>query len=270
MQALAPIDWNNWRYALTCDNIVQTPVNVAFSGDNATATGPGIGPYDQWDMSIEQVSHGVLLSLGNVTAVLFSCSPQPSNFSVQELRIYRTADGSEIDPGTPGQRRSSARRLQDGVRHDRERARQRGRDVLRLSAWNAAPAALRNSWAAAPITGFTNISCWNGWVVAVPVSPSPGNGEIVLSLAGNLHLITTTELQQQVTQEVCSCARHRLLRRAGRVAANLLHWGRPRAVRSCRRQSGPQEPALGLPGVVPLPVPAAREAPSGQCLSAAP
>ena len=47
-------------------------------------------------MSIDQVTHGILPSLGNVTAVLFSCSPQLSNFSVQELRIYHTADGSEI------------------------------------------------------------------------------------------------------------------------------------------------------------------------------
>ena len=60
VQALAPIDWNNRSYALTCDNTVQTPVNVAFSGGNATATGPGIGPYNQWDISIDQVTHGVL------------------------------------------------------------------------------------------------------------------------------------------------------------------------------------------------------------------
>jgi hypothetical protein len=91
-----PINWNNRQYALTCDNIVQTPVNIAFSGGNATAHGPGIGPYEEWDMSIAQVAHGVLPSLGNVTAVLFSCSPQPSNFGVAELRIYHTADGSEV------------------------------------------------------------------------------------------------------------------------------------------------------------------------------
>lgn len=96
LSPLAPIDWNNRQYALTCDNIVQTPVNVAFRGGNATARGPGIGPYDQWDISIDQVAHGVLPSLGDVTAVLFGCSPQPSNFSVQELRVYRTADGSEV------------------------------------------------------------------------------------------------------------------------------------------------------------------------------
>ena len=92
----APVDWNDRQYYLTCDNIVQAPVNIAFSGGNATARGPGIGDYDRWDMSIDQITHGVLPSLGDVTAVLFRCSPQSSNFSVQELRIYRTADGSEI------------------------------------------------------------------------------------------------------------------------------------------------------------------------------
>ncbi len=73
-----------------------------------------------------------------------------------------------------------------------------------LSAWNAAPAAVRDSWAGVQITGFNYITCWNGWVVAQPISPSPGNGVIVFSLAGNLHLITTAELNQQFTQEVCS------------------------------------------------------------------
>lgn len=251
VQALAPIDWNNRRYALTCDNIVQTPVNVAFSGGNATAAGPGIGPYDQWNISIDQVSHGVLPSLGNVTAVLFNCSPQPSNFAVQELRIYRTADGKEIGripeipsnggvlPGVfktgsvtianghisadvmfygPGDSHASGPSVPghmswtwDGQTFANTSIQGQTTPTAAcpnsgqlLSVWNAAPAALRDSWAAAPITGFTSITCWNGWVVAVPVSPSLGNGEIVFSLVGNLHLITTTELHQKFSQEVCS------------------------------------------------------------------
>jgi hypothetical protein len=73
-----------------------------------------------------------------------------------------------------------------------------------LSAWNAAPATVRDSWAGVQITGFDYITCWNGWVVAQPISPSPGNGLIVFSLTGNLHLITTAELQQTFTPEVCS------------------------------------------------------------------
>lgn len=94
--ALIPVDWNNRYYDLTCGNTVQAPVSVAFSGGKATARGPGIGSYDQWDMSIDQVVQGALPSVGRVTAVLSSCSPSPSNFSVQELRIYHTADGSEV------------------------------------------------------------------------------------------------------------------------------------------------------------------------------
>ena len=93
---LAPVDWNSRQYGLTCGNTVKTPFNIAFSSGSATARGPGIGPWDRWDMSIEQVAHGVLPTLGDATAVLFRCSPQPSNFFVEELRIYRTADGSEI------------------------------------------------------------------------------------------------------------------------------------------------------------------------------
>jgi hypothetical protein len=93
---LAPVNWSNRQYGLTCDNTVKTPVNAAFSNGSATTQGPGIGPYERWDMSIEQVTHGVLPTQGDVTAVLFRCSPQPSNFFVEELRIYRTADGSEI------------------------------------------------------------------------------------------------------------------------------------------------------------------------------
>ena len=42
-----------------------------------------------------------------------------------------------------------------------------------LSAWNAAPAAIRQSWVAPQVTGFISISCWHGWVVAVPTAVSP-------------------------------------------------------------------------------------------------
>lgn len=243
--SLAPIDWNNRQYALTCDNIVQTSVNVAVSGGNATARGPGIGPYDRWDLSIDQVTHGVLPSLGDVTAVLFSCSPQPSNFSVQELRIYRTADGSEIGripalpanggalPGVykagsvaiasghvsaevmfygPGDSHASGPSVPGHMSWSWN-----GQEFITdaspgtacpdsaqlLSAWNAAPAAIRQSWVAPQVTGFAYISCWHSWVVAAPTAVSPGNGDVVFSQTGSLHLITVTELQQQFRSAVC-------------------------------------------------------------------
>ena len=240
------VDWNKRQYALTCDNIVQTPVDVAFSGGKATARGPGIGSYDRWDLSIDQVTHGVLPSLGNVTAVLFSCGPWPSNFSVQELRIYHTANGSEIGripalpanggvlpgvfkPGSvtianghvsadvmfygPGDSHASGPSVPGHMSWSWN-----GQEFITdaspgtacpdsaqlLSAWNAAPAAIRQSWVGPQVTGFAYISCWHDWVVAEPMAVSPGNGDVVFSQMGSLHLITVTELQQQFRSAVCS------------------------------------------------------------------
>lgn len=67
-----------------------------------------------------------------------------------------------------------------------------------VAAWNAAPAATRQSWAAPGIvvTAFQGASCWNGWVVASPVSHTPGNGTFIFSLQGGLHLQPVTDLQQ--------------------------------------------------------------------------
>ena len=78
--------------------------------------------------------------------------------------------------------------------------------VQLLSAWNSAPAAIRQSWVAPQVTGFTDIGCWHGWVVAVPTTVSPGNGDVVFSQVGSLHLITVTELQQQFRSAVCAAS----------------------------------------------------------------
>jgi pimeloyl-ACP methyl ester carboxylesterase len=244
--ALAPVDWNNQHYGLTCGDIVQAPVNVVFSDGKATPRGPDIGPYDRWDVSIDQVVHGVLSPLGGITAVLFSCSPWPSNFTVQELRIYHTADGSEIGripelpanggalpgvytPGSvaianghvsadvmfygPGDSHASGPSVPGHLSWSWN-----GQEFITdaspgttcpdstqlLSAWNSAPAAIRQSWVGPQVTGFADISCWRSWVVTMPIAVSPGNGEVVFSQTGSLHLITVTELQQQFRSEVCS------------------------------------------------------------------
>jgi hypothetical protein len=89
-------DWKTRQYSLTCDNIVRAPVSIAFHDGQATVAGTDIGSYDHWNLHIEQIANGVLPSLGAVTAVLFYCTPQPSNFFNQELHVYRTGDGSEI------------------------------------------------------------------------------------------------------------------------------------------------------------------------------
>ncbi|MER5181537.1 hypothetical protein ABT009_24790 [Streptomyces sp. NPDC002896] len=89
-------DWENRNYSLTCDNIADKPVKVAVRNGKGVAKGGGIGGYDHWEVEVQRIAQGSLPRLGNVTAVLFYCSPQPSNFFLQELRVYRTDGGSEI------------------------------------------------------------------------------------------------------------------------------------------------------------------------------
>ncbi|MFD0149533.1 cutinase family protein [Streptomyces sp. NPDC055721] len=90
------IDWRNRAYDLTCDDTVKGPVKVVLHNGKGAARGEAIGGYDRWDVQIQRVTQGKLPHLGSVTAVLFSCSPQPSNFFTQELRVYRSGNGSEI------------------------------------------------------------------------------------------------------------------------------------------------------------------------------
>lgn len=66
-----------------------------------------------------------------------------------------------------------------------------------LAAWNGASAAAQQSWAAPmTVSGFAGIGCWNGWVVAVPVSSTPGNGTFVFSENGSLHLFPVVDLSE--------------------------------------------------------------------------
>lgn len=90
------VDWNNRTYRLTCDDIVGKAVPVTVRNGKGTARGSGIGAYDRWEVQTQRIARGTVPRLGDVTAVLFSCSPQPSNFRLQELRVYRTIDGREV------------------------------------------------------------------------------------------------------------------------------------------------------------------------------
>ncbi|MBB3075556.1 cutinase family protein [Streptomyces violarus] len=90
------IDWRNRVYNLTCDDTAKDPVKVALRNGKGTARGEAIGNYDRWDVQIQRITQGELPRLGKITVVLFYCSPQPSNFFAQELRVYRSSNGSEI------------------------------------------------------------------------------------------------------------------------------------------------------------------------------
>ncbi|WP_159062887.1 hypothetical protein [Streptomyces scabiei] len=74
---------------------MEKAVKVNLRDGKGVVKGEGIGGYDRWEVKVQRTAHGKLPGLGDVTAVLFHCSPQPSNFFLQELRIYRT-DGREI------------------------------------------------------------------------------------------------------------------------------------------------------------------------------
>ncbi|QIY95060.1 hypothetical protein HEP87_14775 [Streptomyces sp. S1D4-11] len=88
-------DWQNRTYGITCDDIVDKPVKVAVRNGKGVAKGSGLGGYDRWEVEVQKITQGRLPRLGNVTAVLFHCSPQPSNFFRQELRVYGK-DGNEV------------------------------------------------------------------------------------------------------------------------------------------------------------------------------
>lgn len=93
-----PADWNNRTYGVTCGDTVSKAVPVAVRNGRGSvrAGGSDIGNYDFWSVQIQRITSGKVRRLGDVTAVLFTCSPQPSNFSLHELRVYRAVDGREV------------------------------------------------------------------------------------------------------------------------------------------------------------------------------
>ena len=90
------VDWMNRTYDLTCDDEVDEPVPVTLTDGTGSVTDDAIGLERHWDVRIQRIVHGTLPRLGTVTAVLFRCEPQPSNYFTEELRVYRTRGGAEI------------------------------------------------------------------------------------------------------------------------------------------------------------------------------
>lgn len=199
--AVAAGDWNNRQYAITCDNLVSAPVRVTLRQGQGTVRGAGIGGYDHWYVRIEQTARGVLPGLGDVTAVLFYCTPQPSNYFNEELRVYRTADGSLIgrtphlaaDPTTqyPGlvpQYQAASLTVQDQELSDDVKfygpddSHASGPHVLRHLAWTWDGHAFKLVNGGFP-TGTTSASAT---VISTPPSPTGGfDGQGAGSSAGS-------------------------------------------------------------------------------------
>jgi hypothetical protein len=75
-----------------------------------------------------------------------------------------------------------------------------------LAAWHAAPASAFQAQSIAPglqVSGFNNISCWHGWIVADPIANA--NGSVVFGSSGGLHLLSSTE-RRQFNNAVCATA----------------------------------------------------------------
>ena len=72
-----------------------------------------------------------------------------------------------------------------------------------LVAFNAATVTVQDGWAAsgAKLYGFDNISCWKAWVVAD--AAGSGNGSMVFSTVGGLHLMPESDVQE-FSATVCS------------------------------------------------------------------
>ncbi len=68
--------------------------------------------------------------------------------------------------------------------------------VQLVSAFNSATATVQDGWAAAGanLYGFDDIECWKVWVVAD--ASGSGNGNMVFSTLGGLHLMPTSDMQQ--------------------------------------------------------------------------
>jgi pimeloyl-ACP methyl ester carboxylesterase len=246
------VDWRNTSYVTTCGGEAQQPFTVTVRDGHATYAPSSQSAYD---IRVTAIAQGHLLGgASDVTAVLLTCTPTPSNFFTTEIHVF-TADNKPLTTvqqppdlipggympyfsGNPflisngllttgagyhpschacgvvpylltwelnGNNLVLHKATSLGAQSSQPAAAAACPNSAQLlAAWNAAPTALRDSWIAVQVAGFTAISCWNSWVVAVPVSPSPGNGNVVFSQTGNLHLITTAELNQQFAQEVCS------------------------------------------------------------------
>jgi hypothetical protein len=75
------------------------------------------------------------------------------------------------------------------------------------------PAQVLTAWQSSPgidlvasgdtITGFTNVLCWNNWVLATPTDTLGGNGQFFFNTTGGLHGVTEDE-NNQLNAQLCA------------------------------------------------------------------
>lgn len=80
-----PIDWLNTRYSVKCDGAFGDPVTANVQQGRATG---GDGATRSWTIEVDPLATGDLTGDGRPeTVVLASCTPRPSNYSVEELLV---------------------------------------------------------------------------------------------------------------------------------------------------------------------------------------
>ena len=83
------IDWYNTSYTSTCGGAAPHPFSVNVQNGKGTAPGGSQDSYQHYDVQIEAVKYGDLTGNGRPdTAVLFYCSPQPSNFFLEDVQVF--------------------------------------------------------------------------------------------------------------------------------------------------------------------------------------
>jgi hypothetical protein len=141
-----------------------------------TVTGGPSGGYVLRDGKLRYVAG----QLGSACLTALSAAPPASAPASQPAASYPTPTPEYIGPpGCPG-------------------------SAQLMVAWNAASASAFRSQSIGKgltISGFNDISCWRGWVVASPIANA--NGTTEFSEQGGLHLLSGTEIRQ-FNDAVCS------------------------------------------------------------------
>lgn len=84
-----PVDWANHTYSLTCAGNTPQGFTVTLREGHGVATAKRAGPYDYAEVTLERASSGDLTAdNAGETAVLLSCSPHPSNFTVEDVQVF--------------------------------------------------------------------------------------------------------------------------------------------------------------------------------------
>jgi hypothetical protein len=94
----AQVAWSNAHYSITCAGIASHPFTVQLANKSGAVSGAaaGVSNFDRFDVALEAVATGDLTGDGSpATAALLSCSPQPSNYYVEEVQVF-TSGGSLI------------------------------------------------------------------------------------------------------------------------------------------------------------------------------